>query len=89
VFVPDDFVTEDPRVHVVNVAGGTYAVGTHVGPYDGLPAAWGEMVGKWLPSSGYSFGDAPGIEVYLDDCATTAPEKVRTEICVPAKRPAG
>jgi AraC family transcriptional regulator len=85
-FVPDDFVTSDSRVHVVEIAGGTYAVGTHVGPYDGLPRAWGEMVGKWLPASGYAFGDSPGLEIYLDDCSKVPPAEVRTEICVPVKQ---
>src|SRR5262249_21204041 len=32
-FVPDGFAPNDPRVHLVDVAGGTYAVGTHIGPY--------------------------------------------------------
>lgn len=88
-FVSDDFRTDDPRVEVVAVAGGPYAVAVHVGPYDGLPAAWGEMIGKWLPSSGYAVGDAPGIEIYLDDCETVPPAEVRTEICTPVKAPAG
>jgi AraC family transcriptional regulator len=88
-FVPDDFVTDDPRVHVVDVVGGQYAVGTHIGPYDGLPNAWGEMIGKWLPSSGYAYGDAPGFEVYVDDCSKIPVEEVRTEICVPVKAPTG
>ena len=33
-FVADDFTTADPRVHVVDVPGGTFAVGTHTGPYN-------------------------------------------------------
>lgn len=88
-FVPDDFVTDDPRVHIVDVAGGMYAVGTHVGPYDGLPNAWGEMIGKWLPSSGYAFGDSPGFEVYVDCCSTVPAAELRTEICVPVKTSTG
>jgi AraC family transcriptional regulator len=88
-FVPDGFVPNDPRVHLVDVAGGTYAVGTHVGPYDGLNNAWGEIMGKWLPSSGYACGMAPGLEIYLDDCAVVPPEKVRTEVCVKVQAPAG
>jgi AraC family transcriptional regulator len=88
-FVPNEFATDDPRVHVVEVAGGAYAVGTHIGPYDGLPNAWSEMVGKWLPTSGYAFGDAPGFELYLDDCSKVPPAEVRTEIWVPVKAPTG
>ncbi len=86
-FVPGDFTTEDPRVHIVDIAGGLYAVGTHIGPYDGLPGAWGEVAGKWLPTSGYAFGDAPGLEIYLDDCSKIPAAEVRTEICVPVKAP--
>jgi AraC family transcriptional regulator len=89
VFVPADFVTDDPRVHVVDLAGGTYAIGTHVGPYDGLPNAWREMMGQWLPSSGCTFRPLPCIELYLDDCANVPIEQVRTEVCVPIIAPAG
>jgi AraC family transcriptional regulator len=86
-FVAEDFTTSDPRVHVVDIPGGTYAVATHRGPYDGLPNAWAELMGKWLPASGYSYGDAPGIEIYADDCTQIPPEQVRTEICIPVKAP--
>lgn len=86
VFVSDDFTTNDPRVHLVDVAGGLYAVGTHAGSYDGLANAWGEMVGKWLPASGYAFGDSPGFEVYVNDCSQTQASELRTEICVPVKK---
>lgn len=82
-FVAADFTTDDSRVHVIEVAGGTYAVAMHAGPYDGLPAVWMELAGKWLPSSGYAFGTAPGLEIYLNDCTQVAPEDLRTEICVP------
>lgn len=44
-----------------------------------------ELAGKWLPSSGYAFGDQPGFEVYLDDCSKAPPAELRTEICVPIR----
>jgi AraC family transcriptional regulator len=88
-FVPDDFVISDPRVHVIEVTGGTYAVATHVGPYDGLPNAWCEMVGKWLPTSGYAFGDSPSFEVYLEDCSKVPASELHTELYVPVKAPIG
>jgi AraC family transcriptional regulator len=84
-FVPDDFVSDDPRVHVVDIAGGAYAVATHIGPYDGLSNAWGELCGKWLPASGHTFGEGSCFEVYLDDCAKTPPAELRTELYVPIK----
>jgi DNA gyrase inhibitor GyrI len=47
------------------------------------------MIGNWLPSSGYAFGDSPGFEVYVD-CPSKGPAaEVRTEICVPVKAPTG
>ena len=82
-FVPNDFVTEDPRVQVKDIAGGLHAVATHIGHYDGLNRAWAELVGQWLPSSGYTFPDTPCFEVYLDDCSVTPPAEVRTELCIP------
>ena len=85
VFVPDDFTTDDPRVHVVDVAGGLYAVGTHIGPYEGLSNAWSELCGKWMSSSGYTFGDCPSFEIYVDDCTKVPIPEVRTELCVPIK----
>jgi AraC family transcriptional regulator len=87
VLVPDDFVCTDPAVHSLAIAGGLYAVGTHVGPYDGLPHAWSDLLAKWLPASGYTFGDAPGYELYINNCTEGAPDALRTEICVPVRVP--
>ena len=82
-FVPDDFVSSDPRFTVVTVAGGKYAVATYIGAYDGLPNAWSDLIGKWLPSSGYAFGTAPGLEIYLDSCCEVSPAELRTKLCIP------
>lgn len=83
--VPHDFVNTNPQAHIVDIPGGTYAVATHVGPYDGLPNAWAEFTGSWLPSSGYTFGDAPGLEIYVNDCMHVPPAEARTELCIPVK----
>ncbi|HLJ53835.1 MAG TPA: AraC family transcriptional regulator [Chthonomonadaceae bacterium] len=83
-FVADGFETADPRVHVVNVPGGAFAVGTHHGPYDGLPAAWDEMR-KWINASGRAYRDAPSFEVYLNNCMDTAPADLLTELYVPVQ----
>ena len=45
--VPVDYVP-DGGVDVVDLPAGTYAVATHVGPYDGLSKAWSEL---WAPTS--------------------------------------
>ena len=84
-FVLDDFTIDDPGVHVVEVAGGVYAVGTHVGSYEGLANAWQFLIGTWLPSSGAAPREAPCFEVYLDDCSQVPQAQLRTEIYIPIK----
>jgi AraC family transcriptional regulator len=88
--VDPDFTTDDPTVHIVDIPGGTYAVYTHVGPFDGLGHSWGEFMGKWFPSSGYEFAGAGApFELYVDDMETTPIEKLRTELWVGVKAPVG
>jgi AraC family transcriptional regulator len=84
-YVSADFATDDPRVHVVDVPAGTYAVSMHVGPYEGIPASWMELVDRWRPSSGYALGCGPFFEVYVDDCVTTPQDRMRTELYAPVK----
>lgn len=69
VLVPDGFVTADARVHVVDMPAGTYAVGTHVGSHDGIPAAWRKMA-QWLPSCGYQWAQGLPFELYVDERTT-------------------
>ena len=88
-FVSENFTTDDARVHLVEVPGGVFAVGTHCGPYDGLPKAWGELAGTWLPQSGRTLRRAPSFEVYLNDCTKVSPEELRTELYAPIDGPAG
>ena len=84
-FVQDSFKSSDPRVHIVDVPAGQYAVATHTGHYQGLPDVWGQIM-KWTPPAGYSFAQAPGLEVYLNDCAVTPADELRTELHVPLTR---
>jgi AraC family transcriptional regulator len=63
-FVPDGTTSDDPRVHLVQVQGGSYSVTTYVGSYDGLPAAWGEFSKCELPE-GYTYRNTPPFEIYL------------------------
>lgn len=86
--VDGDLRIEDPEVHFVDLPGGLYAVGTHVGPYEGLNSAWSELSGRWFPSSGCEFGSAPAFELYLNNCMEVKPEELVTEICMSVVRPA-
>ena len=85
--IADDVTIVDPRVEVVTLRSGLYAIATYVGPYDGLPQAWNELYVNWFPTSGYELGDGVSFEIYLDDCTVVPPEQVRTEICISLKAP--
>ncbi len=65
-----------------HVAGGRYACTVHTGPYAGLPDAWAELMGKWLPKSGHRVADAPSLEIYLNNPMNAKPEDLKTELCV-------
>lgn len=67
---------------VVLPAGRT-AVLRLVGPYSGLPAAYGYLYHSWLPVSGEAAAGAPPYEVYLNTPMDTAPGDLLTEICLP------
>lgn len=65
------------------VAGGPYAVLTHVGPYDSCEDTYRALVGAWAPTSGRELRPVPFVELYLNDPRFTAPADLRTEICLP------
>ena len=69
----------------VTLAGGRQAVLTYKGPYAGLPAAYDELFGLWLPQSGEEPADAPSFEVYLNTPMDTATEELITELHLPLK----
>jgi len=85
IIVPDGMSLEGEPVTEVRVPGGTYAVATHVGSYEGLGQSWGRFMGELLPATGYT-PNGVGIEIYLDDCDVTPVEKVRTEMAIPVRK---
>ena len=79
--VPAGFAPEG-EVGVKEIGGGDYATALHVGPFDGLHAAYAWLCGVWAAEQGLELAGEPSLEFYLDDPDTTPPEKMRTEICV-------
>ncbi len=75
---------EEP-LQLLDVAGGSYAVLTHIGPYASMKAAYEWLFGHWLVNSGYEPADGPVIEEYLNSPRETSPRDLRTDICVPLK----
>jgi AraC family transcriptional regulator len=75
----------DPPLEEVTLPAGRHAVLTFTGPYAGLPAAYDQLFGVWLPASGESPADSPVFEVYLNSPMDTPPEALVTEICLPLR----
>lgn len=75
----------DAPLEEVTLPAGRHAVLTFTGPYAGLPAAYDQLFGIWLPQSGETPADSPIFEVYLNSPMDTPPEALVTEICLPLK----
>jgi AraC family transcriptional regulator len=72
-------------LEAVSLPGGRQAVLTYKGPYAGLPAAYDQLFGAWLPESGEEPADTPSFEVYLNSPMDTQPEDLVTELHLPLK----
>jgi AraC family transcriptional regulator len=73
----------DPELRTVTIAGGSYAVLLHVGPYAELHRAYTWLYREWLPASGEDPADAPCVEAYLNTPRVVPPPALRTEIWLP------
>lgn len=86
----DDTFEPEGDVGVEEIAGGDYAVTTHVGPYETLANTYAYLFGQWMPTSGREPRSAPCVEVYLNDPVSTEGEDLLTDVHVPLearKRP--
>lgn len=62
---------------------GTYAKTVHVGAYEGLTAAWGELMGQWLPASEHRLGTGPSFEIYRNAPGQVPDSELITELYIP------
>jgi AraC family transcriptional regulator len=69
----------------VTLPGGSQAVLTYRGPYAGLPAAYDQLFGAWMPASGEEPADTPSVEVYLNSPMDAALEDLLTELHLPLR----
>jgi AraC family transcriptional regulator len=65
-----------------------YALTTHVGPYDSLPAAYGEIFARALMLKGYELVGLPVVEIYHTTRVDTARVLNHTDIYLPIRRKA-
>jgi AraC family transcriptional regulator len=82
VIVGEEFPIVAP-LEEVRLPTGRHAVLTFTGPYVGLPAAYDQLYGNWLPESGEQPANTPPFEVYLNSPMDTPQDKLVTEICIP------
>ncbi len=70
-------------VGVQTIAGGEYAVATHLGPWSTLGDTYVALLGRWLPQSGRELSGEPSLEMYLTDPENTEPQDMITDLCAP------
>jgi len=80
--------TEIPDLKDITVKtldGGKYAIGTHVGPYSGLGAAWGDIWAD-IEKAGHEVRNSPCFELYISGGDDGIPESEWvTELCIPVE----
>jgi AraC family transcriptional regulator len=79
-------VKPEGEVGFKEIAGGTYAIFRHKGPYSGFQETYNKIYKNWLPSSGYGLRDIPCMEFYHNDPNKTKPENLKTDIYVGIKK---
>ena len=81
----DSSFEPEGEIQVQVIAGGEYAVTTHVGPYDQLEETYAALCGQWLPQSGRELRSCPCFEIYLNDPEGTEPEELITDVHLPLR----
>jgi AraC family transcriptional regulator len=76
-------VDPEGEISAKTIAGGSYGVFVHEGPYEGFSQTYDAIFKGWLPQSGRQLRDEPCFEVYLNSPQDAAPADLRTEIWVP------
>jgi AraC family transcriptional regulator len=82
--VDEVFSTTD-EIAFKTIAGGRYAVTTHIGPYEKLNETYQQFFGQWLSQSEHESADQPCFEIYLNDPESTEPDELITDIYLPLK----
>ena len=80
--VPGPFAAEGKIGHQV-LSGGLFAVTTHVGPYETLPAAYGEIFQRLLTLPGYQIVGLPAVEIYHTTRVNVRHRLNHTDVCLP------
>lgn len=80
--VPGPFVSDGKVGHQL-LPGGPFAVTTHVGPYETLPAAYGAIFPRLLALPGYQLVGLPAVEIYHTTRVNVRYRLNHTDLCLP------
>lgn len=80
--VPGPFVPEG-RIAYQLLSGGPFAVTTHAGPYDTLPAAYATIFPRVLALPGYQLVGLPAVEIYHTTKVNVRYRLNHTDLCLP------
>lgn len=80
--VPGPFAPDGNIGHQV-LPGGPFAVTTHVGPYETLPAAYGAIFPRLLALPGYQLVGLPAVEIYHTTRVNVRYRLNHTDVCLP------
>ncbi len=72
-------------VELLEVPGGKYASYRLVGPHDGIPPAFQQLYGEWLPRSGHVPADRPALEIYRNNPYDTPASELITDLLIPIR----
>lgn len=79
--VPADFAIPATKdgLTLMDIPGGRYVVGTHMGSYSGLGDAWARF-SREIPSLGVTLDHCSPFEIYVNDCTRVPESEVRTDL---------
>ena len=80
--VPGPFAPEG-RIAYQLLPGGPFAVTTHAGPYDTLPAAYAAIFPRLLALPGYQLIGLPAVEIYHTTRVNARYRLNHTDVCLP------
>lgn len=85
--VVEETVQPPDGMHILEFAGGTYAVTPHFGPCLDIGDTWARWWKEWLPESGWKLRkDGISLEWYQNSCQRLPEELSLTFLCDPVER---
>lgn len=82
----EDDIEPGEDIGLQEIAGGTYVVATHEGPYSDFNQTYSYLYADYIPSTQWECRDAPCVEIYLNDPNSTPPEDLVSLVCIPVTK---